>query len=324
MFLKNLLEVAKLVLILYLIAGVGFFADKIGKFTEKAARLATGLLFYIVTPCVIINSFANIDKSKVQIKGLAIALVFYLITYAIAIPLANMLFKRQPANKRNIYRYATIYANCGYLGIPMAQEIIGDEGVFYCPIGIAVFNALAFTQGIIQINEDTRDKAQLSPVKILFNPGTLGIFLGIPVFILGVYGVSLPDIIAVPIEKLGSMNTPLAMVCLGTYLAHTDIRKTFTDKNNYIVALFRLLIIPLCLFAIILAVNKFIIAVPAIIAASLMVSACPPSANNTVLFASNFDKDTGLASTTVASSTILSIITMPVILALIQVFFPVW
>ncbi len=322
MFLENLLEVAKLVAILYIIAAIGFFADKIGKFTEKAARLATGLLFYIVTPCVIINSFAKINKNNIEVKELILSVVFYLLTYLIAIPLANILFKKQPSNKRNIYRYAAIYGNCGYLGLPMAQEVIGDAGVFYCSIGIAVFNVFAFTQGIYQINEDSRENAKISVFHILINPGTLGIFLGIPVFVLGIFGIQLPEVISSPIEKLGSMNTPLAMVCLGTYLAHTDIKKMITDKNNYIVALFRLLIIPACVFALLILTDKLIVRVPAVIAMSIMVSACPPSANNTVLFASNFDKNTGLASTTVASSTVMSIISMPVILALSQAVFP--
>ncbi len=329
MFWNNLLGVAKLVAILYLMVAVGFLADKIGKFTHKAAKLATGLLFYIVTPCVIVNSFiANFSGgSSVSLKEFGLALFFFAVTYAIAIPLSKLLFRKTPIEARVIYRHAVVYGNCGYIGLPLVQAVVGEKGVFYTAIAITVFNIITFTQGVYQMHEGEDGKANIHLSKVLINPGTLGLILGIPVLLLIlVFHIDLTEpaweIITKPIAYIGSMNTPLAMLCLGTYLANTDIKNTFKDKNNYIVAFFRLIIIPLSLFAIILLVNRFVSAVPAVVAVSLMVSACPPSANNTVLFAANFNKDVGLASTTVASSTFLSIITMPVILALVQQVFP--
>ena len=330
MFLTNLLNVAKLVLILYIMAAVGFFADKIGKFTQKAAKLATGLLFYIVTPCVIVNSFVvnfSSKTSSVALKDFGLAMLFFAVTYAIAIPISKLFFRKQPASKRTIYRHSVVYGNCGYIGLPLVQAVVGEKGVFYSALAITVFNVITFTQGVHQMHEGDDGKADIKLSKILINPGTLGILLGIPLLILMlVFKVDLTssnwEILTKPISYIGSMNTPLAMLCLGTFLANTDIKNTFKDKNNYLVGILRLIIIPMSLFAVILLVNRFVTAVPAVVAVSLMVSACPPSANNTVLFAATFDKDVGLASTTVASSTFFSILTMPVVLALAQQVFP--
>lgn len=330
MFLTNLLNVSKLVVILYIMVAVGFFADKIGKFTQKAAKLATGLLFYIVTPCVIVNSFiSNFSKgdSAVSLKDFGLALLFFAITYCVAIPLSKLFFKNQPAAKRTIYRHSVVYGNCGYIGLPLVQAVVGDKGVFYSAMAITVFNIITFTQGVYQMHEGEDGKADIKLSKILINPGTLGLMLGIPalILILG-FGFDLKapewEIITKPISYIGSMNTPLAMLCLGTFLANTDIKNTFKDKNNYLVGVLRLIVIPMTLFACILLVNRFITAVPAVVAVSLMVSACPPSANNTVLFAANFNKDVGLASTTVASSTFFSVLTMPLVLAIAQQVFP--
>jgi len=329
MFWENLANVAKLVAILYIMVAVGFLADKLGKFTHKAAKLATGLLFYIVTPCVIVNSFiVNFSGgSAVGIKDFLLALLFFAVTYAIAIPLSKLFFKKQPVAARVIYRHGVVYGNCGYIGLPMVQAVVGPKGVFYTAIAITIFNILTFTQGVYQMHEGEDGKAHIKLSKILINPGTLGLMLGIPLLVLMLgFHIDLTtpawEVLTKPIAYLGSMNTPLAMVCLGAFLAHTDIRNTFKDKNNYLVALLRLIVIPLSVFAVILAVSRFATAVPAVVAVSLMVSACPPSANNTVLFAATFHKDTGLASTTVANSTFLSVLTMPVILALVQQVFP--
>lgn len=329
MFWSNLINVAKLVVILYLMVAVGFLADKTGKFTHKAAKLATGLLFYVVTPCVIVNSFiVNFSHGAVVgLKEFGLAMLFFAATYSIGIPLSKLFFGKQPAGKRVIYRHCIVYGNCGYIGLPLVQAVVGEKGVFYTAIAIAIFNILTFTQGVYQMNAGEDGKAQMRLSKILINPGTLGIAFSIPLLVLMlVFHVDLSapawEILTKPISYLGSMNTPLAMLCLGTYLANTDIKNTFKDKNNYLVALLRLIVIPLGLFAVILAVNRFVTAVPAVVAVSLMVSACPPSANNTVLFAANFNKDVGLASTTVASTTFLSVLTMPVILAFVQQVFP--
>lgn len=329
MFLTNLLSVAKLVLILYIMVAVGFFADKIGKFTQKAAKLATGLLFYIVTPCVIVNSFISnfSGESSVGLKDFLLALLFFAVTYGIAIPLSKLFFKKEPGSKRVIYRHSVVYGNCGYIGLPLVQAVVGDRGVFYTAMAIAVFNIMSFTQGVYQMHEDGEQKAELKLSKILINPGTLGIILGAPLLVLMlVFHVDLNtsgwEILTKPISFLGSMNTPLAMLCMGTFLANTDIKNTFKDKNNYLVALLKLIAVPMGLFGVIVLVHKFITPVPSVVAVSLMVGACPPSANNTVLFAANYNKDVGLASTTVASSTFISVLTMPVILAFVQQVFP--
>ena len=329
MFWSNLLSVAKLVAILYLMVAVGFLADKIGKFTQQAAKLATGLLFYIVTPCVIVNSFISnfSGESSVSLKDFLLALLFFAATYGIGIPLSKLFFRHEPVGKRVIYRHCMVYGNCGYIGLPLVQAVVGDKGVFYTAMAIAIFNIMSFTQGVVQMHEGESEKANLKLSKILINPGTLGILFGLPLLLLMlVFHVDLKapawEILTKPISFLGSMNTPLAMLCMGTFLANTDIKNTFKDKNNYLVALLKLVVLPLAVFGVILLVHNFVTAVPAVVAVSLMVGACPPSANNTVLFAANFNKDVGLASTTVASSTFLSIITMPVILACVQQVFP--
>ena len=329
MFWSNLFDVAKLVAILYIMVAVGFLADKLGKFTHKAAKLATGLLFYIVTPCVIVNSFiVNFSRgSAVTLKEFALAMLFFAVTYAIAIPLSKAFFRKSPIHARVIYRHAVVYGNCGYIGLPLVQAVVGEKGVFYTAIAITVFNIITFTQGVYQMHEGEDGKADIHLSKVLINPGTLGLMLGIPVLLLiMVFHIDLTEpaweVLTKPIAYIGSMNTPLAMLCLGTYLANTDIKNTFKDKNNYLVAFLRLIVIPMALFGVILLVNRFITAVPAVVAVSLMVSACPPSANNTVLFAANFNKDVGLASTTVACCTFLSVLTMPMVLAFAQQIFP--
>ena len=73
MLLDNFLIAAEQVAILYLLVAVGFIADRTKLFTEKAARLCTDLMFYIITPAKIVQSFISMEFSRESATRLAIA-----------------------------------------------------------------------------------------------------------------------------------------------------------------------------------------------------------------------------------------------------------
>ena len=73
LFVQNCLIAAKQVVILYLIVAAGYVCDKTGIFTEKTARASNDLLFYLITPCVIINSFITTEFTAATAKGLLLA-----------------------------------------------------------------------------------------------------------------------------------------------------------------------------------------------------------------------------------------------------------
>ncbi len=305
MFLSNLLTTAQQVLILYVLIAVGFIGDKTGLYTEKASKLNTNLLFYIVTPMVIVNSFLTIDNSPENLRNFGIAALGGVIFHVIGMVLILPLFRKTEKSKAGLYRYACIYGNCGYMALPLAHAVLGAQGAFYCSAIIMVFNIFSFTHGIYIMGAQ---KGGFNFKKLLINPGTIGVTLGLPLFLLG---VELPTILATPISSLASLNTPLAMLIFGTYIANTDLKTMFTDKKIYLVALVKLIVIPLIMIAGFKLLN-----IPQTLAMAITVSASAPCANNTVILAGKYNLDTGIASKTVALVSFLSIITMPVMIAL--------
>ena len=305
MFIQNLLTTAQQVFILYILIAVGFFADKSGLYTEKASKLNTNLLFYIVTPLVIVNSFLTIDNSPENLKNFGIAALLGVALHVVGIILVLPLFRKTEKSKAGIYRYACIYGNCGYMALPLAQAVLGAEGTFYCSAVIMIFNIFCFTHGIYIIGAQ---KGGFDFKKLLINPGTIGGAIGLPLYL---FGVELPAVIETPITSLAALNTPLAMLIFGTYIAHTDLKTMFTDKRIYLVGVVKLIAIPLVMIAAFKLLN-----IPTLLATAIAVSASAPCANNTVIFAGKYDLDTGTASKTVALVSFFSIITMPVMIAL--------
>ncbi|HBL41382.1 MAG TPA: hypothetical protein DDY98_07405 [Ruminococcaceae bacterium] len=306
-FFSNLFATAQQVLILYILIAVGFFADKAGIYTEKASRLNTDLLFYIVTPLVIVNSFVSMDNSPEHIKGLGLAILLGFLIHLVGLILTLPIFRKGDIRQCGIYRFACMYCNCGYMALPLAQAVLGDIGVFYCSAVVMVFNVVSFTHGVTIMGAQ-KNGFQLK--KLLINPGTIGVAIGLPLFLLK---VKLPTLIASPVSSLAALNTPLAMLIFGTYLANTDLKTMFKDKNIYLVSFIKLVLIPLIMFGI-LTVTK----VSYELRVAMTLASAAPSANNTVVFAGKYDLDTGTASKTVGLVSFLSILTMPIMIALAQ------
>ena len=306
-FLGNLQTIAVQVLILYLIAAVGFAADKSKIFVRADAKKLVDLLFNLILPIAIINSFLSMEKTPQRVKGLFIAFLLAFLTHALAIGISALSFRKRPLKERGIYHYAITFSNAAFLALPLAQSVVGDEGVFYSSCYVAVFNILAFTYGINQISGKT---AKINFKNLILNPGTISVLIGIPLFLLQ---VQLPDFLADTMQRVGSCNSPMAMIVFGTFFANCNFKNIFLKKEVYYVSLMRLIVIPLvmlCVFKLVGVSGNMLVA--------LTISASAPVATNTAMYAAKYDNDTALSAELVGQTSIFSIITMPVIVALAQ------
>lgn len=306
LFLENVKQAATQVSILYIMIAIGFVCDKAKLFTEKAARMLVDFLLYIVVPCMLVRSFTKIELTRHNLLMFLLSLLLAFTTHFIAIAL-NLPFFRKKNDENPIYKYASIYGNVGFMALPLASEILGDEGVFYCANGVIAFNIITFIHGIKIMN---RDGFKLNLKNLVLNPGIISVIIGLPLFLLQ---VKLPVLIEQPMSYLAELNTPLAMLIFGTYLANTDLKTMFTDKKIYLAAFLKLLAMPLLCIGI-----YHICGVSGTLLVACAITACVPSANNTFMFASKYGRDTGLASKTVALVSLFSIITMPVVIAIAQ------
>ncbi len=311
LFFQNCLIAAEQVIILYLIVAVGFIADKKGVFTEKTARAANDLLFYIITPCVIINSFLTTEFSPETSKGFLLAAFGGAVTHIIGIVLSIPFFRNNENKNNAVFKFACIYGNMGYMALPLAQAVLGNEGVFYCSAGIIVFQVFTFTHGVWQMNRGNKDSGRFEPKKLFFNPGVIAVCIGLPFFLLK---IKMPQMVMSPISFIGSMNTPLAMLMLGTYMSNAGLKTIFKNKEQYLVALVKIIAVPLVFYVIMKTTGLLTGA----LFTACMIQSSAPSANNTVMFAAKYDRDTGVASKTVAFVSFASILTMPVMIALTQ------
>lgn len=307
MFFENVKIAAQQVGILYIIVLVGVICDKIGLFTEKTAKACTDLLFYIITPCVIIRSFLTQEFTKDSGIKLLIAVGCGFLMHFVAILLNTPLYRKGDKEKNIIFRYSSIYGNVGYMTLPLTEAILGTEGVFYCSAVVMAFNVVSFTHGVYIMNSDG---GKFNLRKLVLNPGVISVLIGLPLFLLK---VNLPELVDQPVSYIASMQTPVAMLIFGTFLAHTRLDDILKHKKILIVTFMKLIVLP----AVMIGIYK-LFGLSGTLLVALTISSCAPTANNTVMFAAKYNKDTSLAAQVVAIVSFISVITMPLIIAAVQ------
>ncbi len=296
--------VLKVAVILLLIA-VGYIVTKRGIFTERGASEVTTLLIKLVTPCLIINSLLGSDGS-LQLTEMLLSIAVAFLSMAVSLVLSLVTFRKEPPERRKVLRFATIFSNAGFMGIPLVESIVGGKGVIYGSFFIVVFNIVCWTYGYSMMSGG----AKMSVRTALLNPGMVGLMIGLPIYFLK---LPLPAIVTEPIGFLSNLNTPLAMLVIGSYIAKVDLHSFVSDLAVYKMAFLRLVAAPALYLAALLLVRPE----PDLLVSSV-IQASAPVAANTVLFAVQYHQDSELASKTVAVSTVLSIITIPVFTILAQ------
>lgn len=262
----------------------------------------TNLVLYIVSPCVIINSYQR-EFDKTMLLGLGITALATVVSMGLCAVFAHLVIHDKDKRREKTLIFASVFSNAGYMSLPLQQALLGDDGVFYGATYVAMFNVVVWTYGIVEMSRDFKN---ISPKKIIFNPGVIGTAIGLVLFI---FSIKLPTVIGTPISYLAALNTPVPMFVVGYQLANAKIR--ITGKNAILTIILRLLVLPFIMLG-----GLYMFGITGTLFVACVIAASAPCAAITSMFAERFDGDTGLASTMVSVTTLLSVLTMPVIIGI--------
>lgn len=304
--LENFIMIAQQVLVLFILIGVGFACGKKGILTDESSKKITDIVLYVVTPCVMISAFQR-EFSMHLLGNILITALCATASIAATVFIAKLIFYDKNTARKKVLQFSAIFSNCGFMSLPLQKAILGDDGWFYGSIFVAVFNVIVWSYGLVMMSGD---KKQMSVKKLAFNPGIVGVLIALIIFVLR---IKLPYIISQPIDYLAALNTPLPMLIIGFYLSQADLKKAFTDAGAYLAMAVRLAVVPLLSMFVMHLLNVD----PTIMIACVIASSAPTAATTT-MFAAKYGRDVELSVSIVASTTLVSIITMPLIVALAQ------
>lgn len=291
---------------LFLIMIIGYLGAKIGLVDKSAQKNISNLIINITMPMLMISSVAGADRSQ---AGQTVTVTFIIAALSfLAMPVIGYLIARLlrvPKEQTKIYVFFTAFSNVGYMGFPVIDAIFGSQALIIAVIFNLLFNVLAFTYGVALYSGT---KTALD-IKSFRTPAVIASIISILMFLVG---VAIPEPFQSSIQSLGSTTTPLAMLVIGISLSTIPIRKVFSEVRLYPYTLIKQVLVPAAAYQIL----KIFVSDPLIIGVTVIVWAMP-IATLAVILANHHEREVDLSTQAVFLTTLASVITIPLIAALL-------
>ena len=263
-----------------------------GLITQEGSKALAHLLLYCVLPCVVLKSFC-IEYSAKGAVELAVSIAAGAGVLLLSMAVSWLFFRKDP-----MAQIGVAFSNAGFMGLPLVTAVLGGEAVFYAAGFVALLNALQWTYGQAKLSGD---KKYIQLGAVLKNPLVLSLLGGVMIYFCR---IPVPQILRTPMGAIAGMNAPLAMIVLGVYLARTDLKAIFTRPRLYALSAVRLV----CLMLLPAGWRQ--------IGTVLIIVNAAPIGSNIAVYAQRLGLNSSYAVQMVCLSTLLSLITLPVMLSL--------
>ncbi len=285
------------VVIMFLLAGIGALMFRSGKISLEGSKSIGSILVNLSLPAVIINGFL-VERTPERITGLLLSALLAAVTLALAILAAWVCFRKDP-----MAQFAAAFSNPGFFGIPIILSCLDNGAIFYIAAYVAFLNLLQWSYGVSLLTGATEN---ITPKRLLTAPFVIAIEIGAFFFLTG---FPVPGILAKAVTHLANLNTPLAMFATGVYMAQTDPKKMVRKAVLYKISVVKLLVVPLLAMGMLALLPKAYFDLKL----TLLIAAACPTGTNIAVYAQLHDRDFGYAVETVAVTTILSLLTLPLV-----------
>lgn len=302
--------------VMFILVAAGFLCGKLKVIDKETNTKLSNFVLEVVNPVLIFMSYQQ-DFDPDLLIGLGMAVILGFVSYGLIIAVLKIAYRGNDSDKSIVERFAAIYSNCGFMGIPLINGLFGAEGVFYLTGYVTVFNIIVWTHGVILFG-GSGTKTSLK--KVVSSPAIIAIALGLTTFLIRplLSLVSIPaflgtvtDVVLTAAGHVEGMNTPLAMICAGVTISGTDIAGHIKDIGVYRAAAFRLIVCPLLFWA----VFRWFPIPEIVFMTVLAASGCPAAATGT-MFALRHKKCPEFSAVIFAATTLLSAVTLPLIVLL--------
>ena len=308
--------------ILGILAGIGILAYRTGIVQEAAKEVIEKLVFYITLPLLIITKVSTLEFSDEILRNGIIVIVFTYLILSIQILIGNFsawIFKLEKP-QAVIHTLHTFLGNIVFLGFPLLDAMFpGGVAILYAALYQLVINTVLWTYGVHRLNPRS-GAGGIDKLKKFLNPNTIALIIGL---IMMVTRIRLPGILQSSLGGLGSTTLYLAMLYIGLLLAQTKILEVFKKIDVLSLSLNKLLIIPALLIILLRSIlYLFQIELNHIAFSVLILEAAMPCMTILVIIARRFGADDQKAMENFVASTVLSIISLPIVIYLLDILHP--
>lgn len=296
-------------MVLFIIMMIGYLCRRIGLFGAEASKLLSGIVVNVANPALILSSSIN-KESTIQGKELALTMGLAISFYVVLLVLAEIIPRLLRVEERDygVYKVMTVFSNIGFMGFPLLTAMYGNESLLYASLFLIPYNVLIYTYGVgalCKTEEAEKEGKKEIPWKKIFNIGVIACIISV---ILYLTRIRVPQVIEDVADTLGNLTAPLSMMVIGDAMSQMKIKELLKDKKLMIFTGIKLLVIPIIGLFLVkqLGLNPTLIGV-------CLVMLSTPVGSMTAMLAQQYDGNYELASKGVALTTLLSVVTMPIV-----------
>lgn len=286
---------------------LGWLLTKLRLLDANGSSVLSTLVVHVFNPALIISSVLN-GGLQGESDTVIEAIVCGILLYALLVFIAVLFYARSkaPAEEVSICKMIMIFANTAFVGYPILRALYGDFAVFVFSLMHLPFNVLIFTYGRALLEKGNKKKLS---VKDLLSIGTISSIIAL---ILYFGNISLPDPCVDFFSVLGDACVPLSMIVIGVSLSKASWKDIIQCRSINVAVFLRLIVLPvlLALITIPMPISDFNREL-------LVISGALPAGSMVVVLAKEYKANDRIASAGVFSTTILSVITIPLMLALL-------
>lgn len=305
----------------------GYIMRKRKLLSDGSSVTLSNILLYVCQPFLMMRAFAitSVTPAYSTLVYILWSVLLSLISMFFTFGLSRLAFlKEKNLKRKNVYTFAAMFSNCGFIGIPFIDMLTDGDSVSILFIGVynMAFNILIWTFGVYFM---TGDKKNINIKKAFLNPAMIGSYIGLLLMYIpqiNIFKFSGFTILAEIPECFSYMTSVLSMFIVGIRLADMPIKTIFTDKYSYISAALRLIATPVFTFILMVLFDQFVLPVYVMgMWLAVVVASAMTPASSVVAYAEAFDGDKEAAARSFVLGTLLGIVTIPLMISLIYMYY---
>jgi malate permease and related proteins len=307
------------IFILAIVVIIGVIAAKIKVLTPESNNMLSKVIFNISLPLMLFTNFLKLDAiPRILTNSMVVLSVsgFVILFLFLMGWLATRIFKIE-GREAAVFRAHSMFGNTIFLGFPLITALYGAEGLLYASMFQLISNLIMWTLGVVVLTHGNGTSWKKNLIRV-FNPNTIATLTGLIFFL---FSVKLPALLIKPLSELGSANTWLCMLYIGAMLAFSNVRGLLEKKSLYIISFNRLIFVPAILVSFFAAFSAMAgISPDKLVTSVIILEASMPCMASVVIMAKELGADDQQAVGNVFVSTLLSILTLPLVMMAINRF----
>ena len=296
------------VITLFIIVLVSYTACKLKLIDQTFTKGFSSFIIFVAQPFMIMNALSEVEYSKENlISGFTVTGIGFAVTAISAIIAFFAVRAFSSLDEKKIGQFGLIFANAGFMGIPVLKAAFGEIGAFYGAFFQITFHLTLWTYGMFILSRKRSD-IKFKPLNMLLNFGTVPVILGIILYVLP---FDLPAPVTMTMTMLSSVCAPGSMVIVGSILATIPLKSLFTDWKVYYIAAIKLIALPavICGLSVLVGLSQEFVYLFTLLSAL-------PTATNCAMYAQKYEIAPQYGAKLASFTTVFSMATVPLMMYL--------